>query len=100
MEDVQIVLCADLKKYKDLHPADGEGRVGVAGINKAYTFEMVKAIALRMPEKPNIIVKGGKNAKWYIKKCPKDQIFSEIEKMRKSVYGGSMHRKTMYVLSS
>ena len=61
---------------------------------------MVKAIAYRMPEKPNIIIKSGENAKWYIKKCPKDEIIIEIEKMRNSVYIENAQRSTMYVLTN
>ena len=91
---------ADLKWGKNLHPADGEGRVGKQGINANYTLDMLKEIAYRMPEKPNIIIKAGKNAKWYIKKCPKDEIIIEIEKMRNSVYSESARRSTTYVLSN
>jgi hypothetical protein len=91
---------ADLKWGKNLHPADGEGRVGKQGINANYTLDMVKAIAYRMPEKPNIIIKAGKKAKWYIKKCPENEIISEIKNMKNSKRGGNMHRCTMYVLSN
>ena len=91
---------ADLNWGKNLHPADGEGRIGNQGIDATYTLDMVKAIAYRMPEKPNIIVKAGKNAKWYIKKCPTDKIFIQIEKLRNSTLGGNMHRCTLYVLSN
>ena len=91
---------ADLNWGKNLHPADGEGRVGKQGINANYTLDMLKEIAYRMPEKPNIIIKAGKNAKWYIKKCPKDEIIIEIEKMRNSVYSESAKRSTTYVLSN
>ncbi len=91
---------ADLKWGKNLHPADGEGRVGKQGIDATYTLDMVKAIAYRMPEKPNIIIKSGENAKWYIKKCPKDEIAGEIEKMRNSVYSENARRSTTYVLSN
>jgi hypothetical protein len=89
---------ADLKWGKNLHPADGEGRVGNQGINANYTLDMVKEIAYRMPEKPNVIIKAGKNAKWYIKKCRKDEIIIEIEKMRNSGYSESSRRSTIYVL--
>jgi len=91
---------ADLKWGKNLHPADGEGRVGKQGINANYTLNMLKVIAYRMPEKPNIIIKAGKNAKWYIKKCPKNEIIIEIEKMRSSVYSENARRSTTYVLSN
>ena len=98
--DTIIIQNADLKWGKNLHPEDGEGRVGKQGIDANYTLDMLKAIAYRMPEKPNIIIKSGKNAKWYIKKCPKDEIIREIEKLRNSAYGENAVRSTMYVLSN
>ena len=98
--DTIIIEHADLKWGKNLHPADKEGCVGKAGIDKTYTLDMVKAIAYRMSEKPNIIIKGGKNAKWYIKKCPKVEIIREIEKMSNSVYGENARRCTVYILSN
>ncbi len=91
---------ADLMWGKNLHPADRQGRVGKQGIDANYTLDMLKEIAYRMPENPNIIIKSGKNAKWYIKKCPKDEIITEIEKMRNSVYGKNARRSTIYVLSN
>jgi len=35
-----------------------------------------------MEERPNIIVKAGDNAKWYLKRFPKDGIDAEFEKNR------------------
>ena len=98
--DTIIVEHADLKWGKNLHPSDGEGRVGKQGIDANYTLDMLKAIAYRMPEKPNIIIKSGKNAKWYIKKCPKDEIIIEIEKMRNTIYCENARRSTIYVLTN
>ena len=68
-------------KYS-LHPANGEGRVGESGIDKSFTLERVVALAYQMVEKPNIIIKAGPNAKWYLKRCPKDEIEREIEKQQ------------------
>jgi hypothetical protein len=96
--DTLLIENADLKWGKHLHPEDREGCVGKAGINATYTLDMVKEIAYRMNEKPNIIIKSGKNAKWYIKKCPKDEIIKEIEVMRNSNYYKNLLRCTMYVL--
>jgi hypothetical protein len=98
--DIMIIEHADLKWGKNLHPENREGCVGKEGIDATYTLDMVKTIAYRMPEKPNIIIKSGENAKWYIKKCPKDEIIIEIEKMRNSVYGENAQRSTMYVLTN
>jgi len=35
-----------------------------------------------MNEKPNIIIKAGPRAKWYLKHCSKDLIDTEIEKQK------------------
>jgi hypothetical protein len=66
----------------NLHPENGEGRVGSNGIDKTYTLERIMTLAYSMPEKPNIIIKSGTNAKWYLKKCPKEEIDQEIEKQK------------------
>jgi hypothetical protein len=60
---------------------DREGCVGVSGIDKSYTFEMVLNLAYKMEEnRPNIIVKAGPNAKWYLKRYPIEVIEEEITK--------------------
>ena len=64
----------------NIHPIDREGCVGRSGINKSFTFEMVLEIAYKMDHKPNIIVKSGKNGKWYLKSFQKDIIEIEITK--------------------
>ena len=97
--DTIIIQNADLKWGKNLHPADGEGRVGKQGIDAKYTLDMVKAIAYRMPEKPNIIIKSGENAKWYIKECATDEIDREIEKTRICGWGKTkINASTMYII--
>jgi hypothetical protein len=69
-----------------IHPADNskdaEKRVGKRGLDKTLTLDEVVAIASRMEERPNIIVKGGKNAKWYLKYFPRESIEEEIEKQQ------------------
>jgi hypothetical protein len=35
-----------------------------------------------MEEKPNIIIKSGKNAKWYLKRFTMEELPSEIEKQQ------------------
>ena len=64
----------------NLHPEDGEGRVGKSGIDKNYTLGQILGLAYSMRERPNIIIKGGKNAKWYLKKFPLNELENEIEK--------------------
>jgi hypothetical protein len=69
-----------------LHPADGskdaEKRVGKRGFDKTLTLEDMIGIASRMDERPNVIVKAGLNAKWYLKRFPKESIDVEIEKQQ------------------
>ena len=66
----------------NIHPIDREGCVGTGGINKSYTLEMVLELAYKMDNKPNIIIKAGKNAKWYLKYFQKDKFEDEIEKQK------------------
>lgn len=88
-----------LKMGEDLHPADREGRVGIAGIDKTYSLEKVLALAYRIPGKPNIIIKAGRNAKWYIKECATDEIDREIEKTRLCGWGKTkINASTMYII--
>ncbi len=53
------------------------------------------ALAYHMDEKPNIIIKAGPNAKWYIKKCHPDTLEREIEKQK----WRNVSRCTMYVIN-
>jgi hypothetical protein len=78
----------------NLHPENGEGRVGKNGIDKSYTLEKMIHLAYSMPEKPNVIIKSGTNAKWYLKKCPLDKIDHEIENQK----WRDLSRCTMYII--
>jgi len=70
--------------YKDdLHPEDGRGRVGKSGFDKTLRLNNIIDIAYTMENpRPNIIVKGGSNAKWYLKYCEEDKIDQKIEKTK------------------
>jgi len=63
-----------------LETLNGEGRVGKLGIDKTYTLD--KVIKLAYDIKANIIVKAGKNAKWYLKKINLENIENDIEKQK------------------
>ena len=63
----------------NLHPTDKEGCVGKAGIDKSYTLDMVINLAYKIPNKPNIIIKPGPNAKWYMKQIPLHNIDQATE---------------------
>jgi hypothetical protein len=65
-----------------LHPANGEGRKGKHGLDKDLTLEQVIHLARSMEEKPNIIIKAGKNAKWYLKRYTMEELPGEIEKQQ------------------
>lgn len=78
----------------NIHPIDREGCVGSSGINKSFTFEMVLDLAYKMDNKPNIIIKAGPNAKWYLKRFKKDAIYDQIEKQK----WRDTSRCTMYII--
>lgn len=62
----------------NIEPKDGIGRVGKAGIDKSFTLEQMIEIAKE--SNANIIVKGGENAKWYLKRVEdKDALYKGIE---------------------
>jgi hypothetical protein len=64
------------------------------GIDKSYTLDMVINLAYKMDDKPNIIIKAGKNAKWYMKKVPLHKIDDAIEKQQ----WRDTSRSTMYII--
>jgi hypothetical protein len=88
----------------NIHPIDRDGCVGPIdyseafvgkyGINKTYTFEKVLELAYKMDNKPNIIIKAGENAKWYLKHFQRDKIEDEIEKQK----WRDTKRYTMYII--
>ena len=52
------------------------------GHDKTLSLEQIVKIAYNMDKKPNIIIKAGKNAKWYLKKCPVNDITNKINKQK------------------
>ena len=64
----------------DIHPANGEGRVGKSGIDKSFTLEKIIELAYKMDEKPNIIIRATPKSKWYLKRFPRNSIETEIQK--------------------
>jgi hypothetical protein len=66
----------------NMHPVNRDGCVGQNGIDKSFTFEMVLKLAYKMTNKPNIIIKAGPNAKWYLKHFQKNSIEEEIHKQQ------------------
>ncbi len=84
----------------NLHPESGEGRVGKSGIDKTKTLtEVIKLASTMNNPRPNIIVKAGKNAKWYLKYT----LLNELEeKIKKAKWNGTrdakLKRCTMYII--
>ena len=78
----------------NIHPVDREGCVGVNGLDKTLRLNQVVEIAYKMENRPNIIVKAGKNAKWYLKRFPTDQIDGEIQKQT----WRNTSRSVMYII--
>jgi hypothetical protein len=78
----------------NIHPIDREGCVGAGGIDKSYTLDMVMNLAYKMDDKPNIIIKAGQNAKWYMKKVPLNKIDEAVEKQK----WRDTTRNTMYII--
>jgi hypothetical protein len=66
----------------NLQPQNRDGCVGKSGIDKTYNLEQVIRKANDMNPRPNIIIKAGENAKWYLKRFPNNEIDVEIEKQK------------------
>jgi len=84
---------------KNLHPENGKGRVGKSGLDKTLQLNEILEIAYGMNNpRPNIIIKAGKNAKWYLKYCPIDKLDEEIKKAN---WNGKRDnsRVTMYIIT-
>jgi hypothetical protein len=86
----------DVGYSSNLHPANGEGRKGSQGIDQNFTLEQVIQLARRMEEKPNIIIKAGKNAKWYFKRYSMEDLPAEIEKQQ----WRDTSKSTMYIIEN
>jgi len=77
-----------------IHPVNGIGRVGKRGMDKKLTLNQILEIAYNMEQKPNILIKSGPNAKWYIKKVDPHVIDNEIKKQN----WRDTSRCTMYII--
>ena len=77
IQKLQKLQGVDVRRV-DLEPLNGMGRIGASGIDKNYSLNQLIELAYGI--KANIIVKAGKNAKWYLKRVPKNEILDDIEK--------------------
>lgn len=88
-------LGCDICRGDDLHPEDDRGRVGKSGFDKNFKLYEILEIAYSMKNpRPNIVIKAGKNAKWYLKYCSIDKIDEKIEKNKYR----DLSRCTMYIV--
>ena len=99
-KDPEIIHGADVKfrnnKYL-LHPENREGCDGKYGIDGRLTKEQVVNLCYRTGLRPDAIVKaGGPKAKWYLKRCARSEIKSEIEKSRRA--SDNVGRYTLYIV--
>jgi len=76
----------------NLETLNGVGRVGKYGIDKNFTLEQVIQLAYEIDA--NIIVKAGKNAKWYLKRFHP----CEIEEGILNCPQGDTSRRTMWII--
>lgn len=91
----------DVHIRRDIRPLDCRHCPnGNCGINKLYTFEQVIQVMCEFPieKRPNVAVKAGKKAMWYLKKCPEEEIEVEQEKARRSG-NANLKRCTMFVIT-
>ena len=93
----------DVGFHNNIQPINGEGVTGKNnGINKNFTFEMVLEIAYKIEpsKRPNIIVKAGKKAMWYLKKVPVEEIENRIKKEEEGMRGknGGLKHFQMYII--
>lgn len=87
---------ADLGYHEsNIHPENGTGCVGKSGLDKNLSFERILDIVYEMDDRPNIIIKAGPRAKWYLKRCAPDLIDIKIEKQRN---WRDISRSTMWII--
>jgi hypothetical protein len=90
----------NLKHGNDLHPENKERRIGKFGFDKTSKLNEMLEIAYKMENpRPNIIIKAGKNAKWYLKYCMVNKIEEEITKNKATNEGTGGNRCTMYIIT-
>jgi hypothetical protein len=64
----------------NIEPLNRERCVGKSGIDKTLILQDVLNLAYKIDERPNIIIKAGPNAKWYLKRSQQDRIEDDIKK--------------------
>tara|TARA_Y100000385_G_scaffold282858_2_gene337977 strand:+ start:694 stop:996 length:303 start_codon:yes stop_codon:yes gene_type:complete len=79
-KSVKMLEGCDVGYCDEIEPIDGVGRVGKSGIDKTFTFPQIFKLADE--NNANIIIKAGKNAKWYLKRMHPENIDSAIEKQK------------------
>ena len=81
--NIEKRLRCDIGRSNGLHPPDGKWRVGKEGFNKDLKLNDMIELAYTMENpRPNIVIKGGKNAKWYLKNCLIEELDQKIERAK------------------
>jgi len=93
----------DVGFHNNIKPINNEGVTGKNnGINKNFTFEMILNIAYKIEtsNRPNIIVRSGKIAMWYLKRCSIEEIPDRIKKEEEGMRGknGRLKHFQMYII--
>ena len=80
----------------NIEPLNRERCVGKSGIDKTLILQDVLNLAYKIDikERPNIIIKAGPNAKWYLKRSQKDKIEDKI----KTQHFRDTSRCVMYII--
>ena len=80
----------------NIEPLNRERCVGKSGIDKTLILQDVLNLAYKIDikERPNIIIKAGPNAKWYLKRSQKDKIEDKI----KTQHFRDTSRYIMYII--
>lgn len=93
---VEKRLGCDIGRSNGLHPEDGKWRVGKEGFDKTLKLtDMIELAHTMENPRPNIVIKAGKNAKWYLKYCEVDKIDEQIKKTEYR----DCSRCTMYIIT-
>ena len=79
----------------NIEPLNRVGCVGKSGIDKKFKLEQVMSLAYELEPKANIIVKAGKNAKWYLKRCDPADIEARVQQ---HAWMNSAKRCSMWII--
>ena len=91
----RIGVTVGFKNTSSYDALEYEGRVGKHGFDANLRLDTMMEIASRMENRPNIIVKGGIHAKWYLHLVPSEKIDAAIDKQR---WRNNSFNSTMWII--